>query len=677
MSNENLHRLLKRQIKEYFGDIGQVPDAIKNFLAAVNDAYIDYDSDLQHSENILKRSSQELFKKNGELNALNSKLEILIAEKTRDLSDSNRNLQNAEKIARLGNFSLNLKTGGISFSLHCCEMLNLKPDNPDFSFNDLSSLFHEEEKMLALKEEIITADKKIVLSELKLKTDKEQRIFKLQCEFVTGEHDEQMLVGVIRDITEQRKRENALHETVQQLENYKKAFDHAGIVSKSDAHGKITYVNKLFEEISGYSETELLGADHNIVNSGHHSPEFFNELWRTISAGKIWKGAIKNKRKEGTFYWVDSSIIPFLRNNKIQEYIAISWDITDKVQVHEKVEATKLFYESVLNNIPVDIAVFNDKHEYLYINPNAAKNEEVRKFLIGKDDFDYCEFYGKDPDIAVKRRTIFNEVKKLGKPAEYIDDNKNALGHVFHSLRRFFPVFGADQQLQYVIGFGIDITENIEKSNKIEESLKEKETLLGEVHHRVKNNLALVLGLIEMQITKSTTDDLRNQLSEVQRRIFSMSLIHEKLYKTSNFAKIDLSDYLKDLIHSLGIFYNKGKNIQIHYDLNSVLISTKKAIPVALVVNELITNCFKYAFNGREKGNIHVSLKRENEMTRLSIADDGPGLPENYELTKAQSLGFNLLVIFTRQLKGSYEVKNLNGLQITINFKDEQEGFNS
>ena len=156
-----------------------------------------------------------------------------------------------------------------------------------------------------------------------------------------------------------------------------------------------------------------------------------------------------------------------------------------------------------------------------------------------------------------------------------------------------------------------------------------------------------------------------------------MSLIHEKLYKTSNFAKIDLSDYLKDLIQSLRTFYNKGKSIHLHYDLNSVLISTKKAIPVALLVNELITNCFKYAFNGRHEGNIHVSLKRENELTSLTIADDGPGLPENFDFAKSKSLGFNLLVIFTKQLKGTYEVSNLKGLQITINFKDEQEGFNS
>jgi PAS domain S-box-containing protein len=143
-----------------------------------------------------------------------------------------------------------------------------------------------------------------------LKMDDEQRIFKLQCEYVSDDQGEKMLVGVIRDITEQRKREKALQDTVQQLENYKRAFDHAGIVSKSDANGKITYVNKLFEEISGYTESELLGADHNIVNSGHHPAAFFTELWRTISSGKIWKGVIKNKRKDGTLYWVDTSIIP-------------------------------------------------------------------------------------------------------------------------------------------------------------------------------------------------------------------------------------------------------------------------------------------------------------------------------------------------------------------------------
>ena len=228
-----------------------------------------------------------------------------------------------------------------------------------------------------------------------------------------------------------------------------------------------------------------------------------------------------------------------------------------------------------------------------------------------------------------------------------------------------------------MIGFGIDISENVEQSLKIEESLKEKEALLGEIHHRVKNNLALVLGLIEMQIAQSNNDSLRQELSEVQHRISAMSLIHEKLYRTSNFAKIDLRDYLQDLVKFLNGFYSKGKNIKLHFEMESILASTKKAIPIALIVNELITNSYKYAFKEKNIGNIYIKLKKQNGISSLIIADDGPGLAEGMDLTKLNSLGFKLLNIFTKQLKGNYVVNNENGLSITINFKDEQEGFNS
>ncbi len=676
MTKENVHRLLKRQLKEHIGNVDELPENIKQFINAVNMAYRDYDHDLQHTEHILKESSQELFKKNKELNELNAQQEKIISEKTKDLINITNNLQNAEKIAGLGNFSWNINSGEVLLSAHFCEMVGLPEYQTQLSTSELGNLFHDTEKIANAIEEAVIHNKKIVIEQLKLKNEG-SRIFVLEGDILQDENELKIFTGVIQDVTEQNKREQALNETLQELENYKKAIDHAGIISKSNRQGKITYVNNLFQEISGYSAEELLGSDHNIVNSGLHEKKYFANMWRTISSGNVWKGVFRNKKKDGTYYWVDSTIVPFTKNNQVEEYISIRFDITEKMLIHQKVEEQKGFYETILNNIPVDIAVFNDKHQYLFINPIAIGNPEVRSYIIGKDDFEYCEHYGKDIQIAVQRRELFDKVKNSRLPTEFLDKHVKKEGNTIYNLRKFFPVVNNKNEFLYMIGFGIDITENVEQSLKIEESLKEKEALLGEVHHRVKNNLALVLGLIEMQIAKTNNETLRHELSEVQHRISAMSLIHEKLYKTSNFAKIDLSDYLQDLIKFLNGFYNKGKTIKLHFDTEAVLASTKKAIPVALIVNELITNSFKYAFKDKTSGNISITLKKQNEFSSLTIADDGPGLPEGMDLTKLNSLGFKLLNIFTKQLKGTYVVNQVKGFSITITFKDEQESFNS
>jgi PAS domain S-box-containing protein len=676
MTKDNLHRLLKRQLKEHALSMEELPENIRQFLTAVNSAYTDFDKDLEHTEHILKESSQELFKKNKELNALNAEQVKIIDEKTANLTSITRNLQNAEKIAELGNFSWDISSGEVELSKHFCEMIGLPEEQSRISTHDLGELFKESEKIAEAIEEAISNNKKVSLSQLSLRYDK-SRIFTLEGEVIEEPNRSKFFTAVLQDITEQKKRENALNNTLQELENYKKAIDHSGIISKSDRKGNITYVNKMFQEISGYSESELLGTNHNIVNSGLHDKKYFGNMWNTISSGKIWKGIFRNKKKDGTFYWVDSTIVPFISNGEIQEYISIRFDITEKMLIHQKVEEQKLFYESILNNIPVDIAVFNNKHQYLYVNPISIKNPEVRDFIIGKDDFDYCEKFDKNIDLATQRRELFNKVKTSQKPNEFIDKFKKKDETFAYRLRKFFPVLNGKNELDYMIGFGIDITENVQQSLKIEESLKEKEALLGEIHHRVKNNLALVLGLIEMQIAKSNNDSLRQELSEVQHRISAMSLIHEKLYKTSNFAKIDLSDYLQDLIKFLSGFYGKNKIVKLHFEMEHILASTKKAIPVALIVNELITNCYKYAFKDKASGNIFVFLKKQENQAVLKIRDDGPGLPEGIDLTKLNSLGFKLLNIFTKQLKGNYIVNNDNGLSITLNFKDEQEGFNS
>ena len=675
MTKNNFHRLLKRQIKEHFGNLDNIPPNIEHFLEAINLAYKDYDKDMTQLEHILKQSSQELFKANKELNLLNSQNEKIIEEKTNHLKKTAYNLQNAEKIAGLGNFSWNISTNSIDLSEQMMAMCGLDNNGP--TLQEFIHVFDHPEAMTNAMDEAIKSNTKFTLNNVRIKND--PRFFMMEGEVLneSAEKNDKLFLGILQDTTVSKNKEIELNELLQTLENYKKAVDYAGIVSKSDKFGMITYVNQKFSEISGYKEQELIGANHNVVNSGYHNKAFFTNMWKTISSGEIWKGVIKNKKKDGSFYWVESTIVPFFKNGHVHEFISIRFDITEKIFLHQKVEEQKTFYETILNNIPVDVAVFNKQHQYLFVNPNAVHSASTREFLIGKDDFDYCKHFNKNIEIAEKRRDLFNEVTLQRKKAEFTEKIEKSEGKFAYSLRRFSPVFDANNELIYLIGFGIDITEKTEQSIQIEKSLEEKEALLGEIHHRVKNNLALVLGLIEMQISKTGNESLKHEFHDVQHRISAMALIHEKLYKSNNFAKINLQEYLQDLIKFLNNFYNKGKDIKIHFDMDEILASTKKAIPIALIVNELITNCCKYAFKDTNHGEIHVTLKKTDEYITLSIADNGPGIPDNVDLTKTNSLGFKLLNIFTKQLKGILEYSNNSGLLVCIKFKNEQESFNS
>ena len=342
------------------------------------------------------------------------------------------------------------------------------------------------------------------------------------------------------------------------------------------------------------------------------------------------------------------------------------------IEKRKKIEEQTLFYESIFSNIPIEIAIFDQDFKYLFVNTIGVKDAELRKQIIGKDYFEYCRIKNYDTENAFKRYEIFKSVIQTGTAIDFEDSHINKKGKVNYNLRKFYPVFDKGA-FKYMIGYSIDITEKKEQELNISESLREKEALLGEIHHRVKNNLALVTGLIEMQSARTDNKFLQIQFTEIQQRINAMSLIHEKLYKSNNFVRIDLQDYLKDLVEFLRNFFDKNKNITVHFELEAISVSAKRAVPIALIVNELITNSFKYAFLDKKKGDIYVKLTKIEDEITLCVSDSGPGIPAEFNIKEVNSLGFKLLNIFTKQLKGSFEYRNAPGLIVCVKFTEEIE----
>ena len=216
-----------------------------------------------------------------------------------------------------------------------------------------------------------------------------------------------------------------------------------------------------------------------------------------------------------------------------------------------------------------------------------------------------------------------------------------------------------------------DITERRKAEEQIKASLREKEVLLQEIHHRVKNNLQIVSSLLNLQSSYIKDKKYANMFKESRNRIQTMALIHEKLYKSENLAEIDFREYVRTLIsvlfHSHGVTTHK---VEPKIEIEDVLLSVDTAIPCGLIINELVSNCLKHAFPGDRKGEITIGLRAVNGALELLVSDNGVGLPDDIDFKNTETLGLRLVTILAEdQLKGKILVDRRNGTAFRITFE--------
>jgi len=199
--------------------------------------------------------------------------------------------------------------------------------------------------------------------------------------------------------------------------------------------------------------------------------------------------------------------------------------------------------------------------------------------------------------------------------------------------------------------------------------VEEKEWLLKEVHHRVKNNLHTIICLLESQAIYLESDALE-AMEKSQNRIYSMSLIHQKLYQSDDIQTIDMASYIPELVQYLKDSFDTLSS-RVYFDLKIDKISLTQtiAIPIALIINEAITNSIKYAFPGKSGGEILISLQDENESIKLELADNGIGMNNNIADTDSVSLGLQLIKGLSKEIQGDLKIETAHGVRITIIFK--------
>lgn len=299
-----------------------------------------------------------------------------------------------------------------------------------------------------------------------------------------------------------------------------------------------------------------------------------------------------------------------------------------------------------------------------------ANKRAVELFEMEKES-DFFDYYGLD---FHKTEITQQELEKMREDlfSKGLYENeilyKTNLGNEFWGSLAIRLIYIGGQPFQSVRV--TDITQQKKSEQFTKASLQEKELLLAEIHHRVKNNMAVISGLIGLQANYVEDEKARELFEESRNRIHSMALIHDKLYQHETFAKIDFCAYIHDLVSYIQSSYN-DTTTEIKFDTtcNDIFLDIKYAIPCGLILNELISNAHKHAFKGRERGNIKIVCTKMGEKFTMSVSDDGVGYDAEVALKKSNSLGLTLINALVEQVNGSIKTTNHTGTAYYISFE--------
>lgn len=256
----------------------------------------------------------------------------------------------------------------------------------------------------------------------------------------------------------------------------------------------------------------------------------------------------------------------------------------------------------------------------------------------------------------------------ITKPITELEKAANAIGR--GDLKHRVPVKTADEIGHLSETFNV-MTESLQKTTEeLRLSLHEKEILLKEIHHRVKNNMAIISSLLQLQARYSKDETVTQLFRDSQSRISSMALVHEKLYHTQDFSDINLREYVEEFVrYVISTYWKREDEIELLLNIDDVNLSIDKMIPFGLILNELVTNSLKYAFQGIERPEISISFDAHDGRATLVYRDNGIGIPEHIEFPSSETLGLQIVNMLALQLQGDIELKRNGGTSFIIDFE--------
>ena len=435
-----------------------------------------------------------------------------------------------------------------------------------------------------------------------------------------------------------------------------------------DAGGRVASWNPGAERIKGYTAEEIIGCHL----STFYPPE-------DVAAGRVeWAlaaaadGHFEDEgwrvRKGGSRFWA-GVVIRAVRDvtGRLRGYAKITRDLTNRRSVELALRESEERFRSAFDFAPIGVALVSPDGHWLKVNQSVCAlvgYSEPELLAIDFQTITHPDDLG--TDLALVEGVL------SGTRATYQMEKRyfHKAGHVVHALLAVSLVRDPRGHPLYFISQIQDITERKQAEGRLLASVREKEVMLKEIHHRVKNNLQIISTLLDLQADGVTDPAALVAFRESRGRVRSMALIHERLYRSENLASVEFGTYVRNLAEDLFRAYRADDEaIRLSVSVSVPPVPLDIAIPCGLLVNELVSNCLKYAFAGRESGMIDVSLETTGTGTNvLTVADDGVGLPPGLDFRHTSSFGLQLANTLVEQLGGDIALESSGGARFTVRF---------
>jgi PAS domain S-box-containing protein len=472
------------------------------------------------------------------------------------------------------------------------------------------------------------------------------------------------VLGIARDISEQRKAEEALRESE---EKYRKIYESlTDVFYRTDREGIVTEISPSVYTQAGWEPEEVIGHP---VTDFYRDPSA-REIFATTlkETGVVNDYELRLLAKDGRVIEVSaSSHIVIDDQGQALGVEGVLRDITKRKGMEKALRESEEKFRTMVEHSLQGIFIIQD-----------FKIKYANEALVRITGFSLDELLSLPPQEL--RGIVHTEDQELvwGRMADRLAGKDIPSRYEFKAVRKD----GGTMYLEMVVGridfegkpavqgAVIDITERKQADEQIKASLEEKEVMLREIHHRVKNNMQIILSLLRIQSRGVEDKKTRGMFQQSQNRIRSMALIHEALYKSGDLAKIDFAEYVSRLTtHLLSVYREDLTHIQVKQEAKGVFLNINRAIPCGLIVSELVSNCLKHAFPGKKEGQIIIRMSTDKQgNNRLVVKDNGIGLPDGLDFREAETLGFQLVTDLVKQLEGSIELKKTQGTFFTITF---------